>query len=270
MADLTHSAYGTELVQASELKQWLSEHFVFGDHGLAKIPIHKDIRFDDTIIQLRGWINHMRFYKVDVFIKFVLLPAEFPPVATLEGNLYDGENIAKVNFGGIKGLVRVYLQSGWMRFGFDFTLNLGDKHSGDVRVLPAGILYPNSGDTPVDAEVDVGTVKLMFKGSINRDGYYEIELRMRSIPGPGDVGIEVMYDPPYHLKGNLCSDRKPTTTNVERPEGEPMLRGEVTLKLFEKKLCLDCSLRVGDSEPVSKTNEKLAHFECPKDDATTD
>ncbi|KAK1217439.1 hypothetical protein PQX77_019902 [Marasmius sp. AFHP31] len=284
MANFNDSAYGvfaivrTGLAQASELKQWLSEHFVFGDQGLAKIPIHKDIRFGDTIMQLRGWLDNLCFYKLDVYIKFVKLPAEFPPVATLEGNLYDGENIAKVNFGGIKGPVKVHLQSGWMHFGFEYTLTSGDKHSGDVRVLPAGILYPQAKcgdtvkfvDTPVDAQVDVGTVRLEFQGSINRDGYYEIKLRMRSIPGPEGPGIEVMYDPPYHLKGNLCSDRKPTTTNVERPEGEPMLRGEVTLKLFEKKLCLDCSLSVGDSEPVSKTNEPLVPFECPKNDANTD
>ncbi|KAK1227043.1 hypothetical protein PQX77_009953 [Marasmius sp. AFHP31] len=144
MAYSTPSAYGTELAQASELKQWLSEHFVFGVQGLAKIPIHKDIRLDDTIIQLRGWMNDLCFYKLDVFIKFVLLPAEFPPVARLKGNLYDGEITVKVNFGGIKGPVKVYLQSGWMRFGFDFTLTLGDKHSGDVRVLPAGILFPRA------------------------------------------------------------------------------------------------------------------------------
>ncbi|KAJ8091519.1 hypothetical protein PM082_024439 [Marasmius tenuissimus] len=144
MAYSTRSAYGTEIAQASELKQWLSEHLVFGDQGLIKIPIKKDIRFDDTIIQLRGWLNYMGFYEMQVSIKYVLLPAEFPPVAKLDGNLHDGENIAKVNFGGIKGPIKVYLLDGWMRFGFDFTLTLGDKHSGDVRVLPAGILYPRS------------------------------------------------------------------------------------------------------------------------------
>ncbi|KAJ8091521.1 hypothetical protein PM082_024441 [Marasmius tenuissimus] len=270
MAYITHPAYEMEIARASDLKQWLSEHFVFGDQGLFKIPINKEIRFGDTIIQLRGWLDNLCFYELDVCIKFVMLPAEFPPVAKLDGILYDGENIAKVDFGGIKGHIKIYLHGGWMRFGFDFTLTLGDKHSGDVRILPAGILYPqakyggmlHSGGRPFDAEVDVGTVKLMFKGTICVDGSYMVYLRMRSIPLPGGVSIEVMYDPPYHLKGNLYSD--PTKTRVlRRPEGQPMLRGEVSLKLFEKKMCLDCSLRVGDSEPVSTKNEPLVPFEWP-------
>ncbi|KAK1217438.1 hypothetical protein PQX77_019901 [Marasmius sp. AFHP31] len=144
MAYSNPSAYATEITQASELKQWLSEHFVFGDQGLSKIPINKEMRFDDVIIQLRGWMDNFCFYELFVFLKFVKLPAEFPPVAKLDGNLWDGENVAKVDFGGIKGPVKVCLDGGWMRFAFDFTSILGDRNSGDVRVLPAGILYPRA------------------------------------------------------------------------------------------------------------------------------
>ncbi|KAJ8091525.1 hypothetical protein PM082_024445 [Marasmius tenuissimus] len=131
-------------------------------------------------------------------------------------------------------------------------------------------------DTPVDANIDVGTVELTFKGAIGCDGSYKIDLQMRSIPLPGEVGTEVMYDPPYHLKGNFCLGPEPTPVTVKRPEpptGIPLLTGEVTLKLFEKELCIDCSLRVGDSEPVPRENEPLVpfvHFECPVPGETED